>query len=138
MSTVIRTLRLRVKDKHAKVLSQWAFEVNQVWNAANALTAEYTWIPVPGVGFISGNVREFDLQKELKAIRVDRNLTLGAATVQSVISEHAKARKQFKKHKLGWRCSSGSKRSLGWVPFKKSGIKYVNGQIRFCGHFFSL
>ncbi len=138
MSTVIRTLRLRVKDKHAKVLCQWAYEVNQVWNASNALTAEYSWIPVPGVGFINGNVSEFDLQKELKTIRVERKLTIGAATVQSVISEHAKARKQFKKSKLRWRSSSGSKRSLGWIPFKKSGIKYLSGQIRFCGHLFSL
>ena len=138
MSTVIRTLRLRVKDKHSKVLSQWAYEVNQVWNAANALSAEYAWIPIPGVGFISGNVSEFDLQKELKTIRVERNLTIGAATVQSVIANHAKARKQFSKNKLRWRCSGGAKRALGWVPFKAAGIQYINGQIRFCGKFFSL
>ena len=36
----IKTLKLSVKDKHAKRLSQWAFEVNQVWNAANAMSAE--------------------------------------------------------------------------------------------------
>ena len=134
----IRTLRLRVKDKHAKLLSQWAYEVNHVWNAANALTAEYAWIPIPGVGYINGGTSEFDLNKELRGIRTERDLTIGAATVQSVIAQHAKSRKQFRKNKLRWRSSSGAKRALGWVPFKAAGIKYVNGQIRFCGHFFSL
>jgi hypothetical protein len=37
MPQIIKTLRVRVKDKHASVLSYWAFEVNQVWNAANEL-----------------------------------------------------------------------------------------------------
>ena len=29
-----KTLRLRVKDKHRKVLSEMARDVNQVWNSA--------------------------------------------------------------------------------------------------------
>ena len=138
MTSTIKTLQLRVKDKHANVLSQWAFEVNQVWNAANALSAEYSYIPIPGVGWVNGNTSEYDLQKELKSIRDERDLTIGAATVQSIIAQHAKSRKQFKKNKLRWRCSSGAKRALGWVPFKAAGIKYIHGQIRFCGKFFSL
>ena len=138
MITNIKTLKLRVKDKHAKQLTQWAFEVNQVWNAANAISAEYAWIPIPGVGWINGNTSEYDLQKELKTIRADRELSIGAATVQSVISQHAKSRKQFKKNKLQWRCSGGAKRALGWIPFKAAGIKLINGQIRFCGEFFGL
>jgi len=120
MSTVtnihIRTLRLRVKDKHSKQLSQWAYEVNQVWNAANASSAEYSWIPIPGVGYVNGNTSEYDLINELKSIRVERDLSIGAATVQSVISQHAKSRKQFRKHKLRWRSSGGSKKALGWIP----------------------
>lgn len=134
----IKTLQLRVKDKHSKLLSQWAFEVNQVWNAANALSAEFSWIPIAGIGWVNGNTSEYDLINELKSIRIERDLGLGAATVQSVISQHAKSRKQFKKNKLKWRCSGGSKRALGWIPFKAAGIKCLNGQIRFCGQFFSL
>ena len=98
MDNNIKTLQLRVKDKHAKQLSQWAFEVNQVWNAANALSAEFSWIPIAGFGYINGSTSEYDLQKELKTIRDERNLTIGAATVQSVISQHAKSRKQFTCH----------------------------------------
>jgi hypothetical protein len=33
---VLKTLSVRARDKHAKLLSRMAFEVNQVWNAANA------------------------------------------------------------------------------------------------------
>jgi hypothetical protein len=39
MITCTKTLRVRIKDKQAKVLSQFAFEVNQVWNAANEISA---------------------------------------------------------------------------------------------------
>jgi len=138
MSLITKTLSVRVRDKHAKVLNQMAFDCNQVWNAANALSAEYAWIPIPGVGYLSGNTSEFDLHAELKGLREERGLTIGAATAQSVISQHAKSRKQFKKNKLAWRCSGGPKRALGWVPFKAAGIKFVSGQVRFCGHYFKV
>jgi putative transposase len=138
MQMVTKTLHLRVKDRHAKVLSQWAFEVNQVWNAANELSANYSWVPIPDVGFMNCGTSEFDLNKELRGIREERGLSIGAATVQSVIAQHAKSRNQFRKNKLRWRASSGSKRALGWIPFKAAGVKLVNGQIRFCGECFGL
>ena len=50
MNTILKTLKVRIKDKHAPVLLQWAFECNQVWNEANAITAEYSYVPVPGIG----------------------------------------------------------------------------------------
>jgi len=109
-----------------------AFEVNQVWNAANELSAEYSWVPIPGVGYVNCGTSDYDLQKELKVLRKERFFSIGADTSISTISHHAKARKQFKKNKLKWRCSSGSKKSLGWVPFKAPNVKLVNGQIRFC------
>jgi len=136
--TQIKTLKVRIKDKHAAILNQWAFEVNQVWNAANELSADYSWVPIPEVGYINCGTSEYDLQKELKTIRAERNFSISAVTIQSVISQHAKSRRQFKKNKLQWRCSSGSKRSLGWVPFKSAGVKFINGQVRFCGKLFSI
>lgn len=138
MDIQTKTISVRVKDRHAKVLSKMAFDCNQVWNAANALSAEYSWIPIPEVGWVSGNVSEYDLSKELIPIRKEREMIIGAATAQSVIAQYARSRKQFKKNKLQWRCSSGPKKALGWVPFKTSGIKLVNGQIRFCGEFFGV
>ena len=30
------------------------------------------------------------------------------------------------------------KKALGWIPFKTAGVKWVNGQVRFCGHYFKV
>ncbi|WP_257266580.1 hypothetical protein [Endozoicomonas sp. ONNA2] len=38
MSIQTKTLSVRIKDKHAKVLREMAYEVNQVFNLANELT----------------------------------------------------------------------------------------------------
>jgi hypothetical protein len=62
--------------------------------------------------------------KELKGIRKERDMIIGAGTVQEVIAVHAKTRKQFKKDKLRWRCSGGARRSLGWVPFKSGAAQW--------------
>ena len=37
----MRTLKLRIKDKHTKVLQQLASEVNLVWNYVNELGFKY-------------------------------------------------------------------------------------------------
>ena len=37
----MKTLKLRIKDKHAKVLQQLASEVNFVWNYVNELGFKY-------------------------------------------------------------------------------------------------
>ena len=122
MTTFTKTLQVRIKDKHAALLRAMAFDVNQVWNAANAMTAEYAYVPIAGFGWVNTPCSEYDLNKELVGLRVERGLNIGAASVQSVIAQHARSRKQFHKNKLRWRCSSGSKRALGWVPFKTAGI----------------
>lgn len=40
MNTQTKTLSVRVKDKHAKILRQMAFEVNQVFNLANEISSK--------------------------------------------------------------------------------------------------
>jgi putative transposase len=77
--------------------------------------------------FLSG----YDLQALTAG--ANKTLKLNAQTIQMVCAEYATRRNQFKKLKLNWRKSSGSKRSLGWVPFKASGIKVVNDQVVFMG-----
>ena len=91
---------------------------------------------MPEVGYIRNNITAFDLQKQLKTIKRERNLIIPAVTVQEVIAIHGKARKQFKKDKLKWRASGGSRRSLGFVPFKAGAAKYMNGQNQVCGLLF--
>jgi len=134
----LKTLKVRVKGKHALVLRQWAFECNQVWNEANAITADFRYVPVPEVGYIRHHFSAFDLQKSLKGINKERGFSLHSQTIQEIIATHHKARKHFKKDKLRWRVSGGSRRSLGWIPFKGGAAVWKNGQVRYNGHFFKV
>ena len=138
MDMQTKTLSVRVRDKHAPLLRQMAFEVNQVWNAANAESSELSWMPIPGVGWVNLGTSAFDLQKSVIPEVKDRTPSLHSHTRQEVIAEHAKKRKQFKKNKLKWRCSGGSKRALGWVPFKVGAAVWKDGQVRYNGHFFKV
>lgn len=137
-ATILKTLKVRLKDKHATLLKQWAFECNQVWNEANAITADFSYVPVPEVGFIRNHFSAFDLAKSQAAFRKARGFTIHSQTVQEVTEAHAKARKQFKKDKLRWRVSGGSRHSLGWIPFKSGAAVWKNGQVRYNGHFFKV
>ena len=128
-----KTLRLRIKDKHAKVLAAMAREVNQVWNFCNetshrAIRERYQWL--------SG----YDLQKLTNGFSKCEGVQIGSPTVQQVCEDYAKARKQFKKAKLRWRVSNpqSSKYSLGWIPFKARALQYKAGQIQFAGQRFNL
>jgi IS605 OrfB family transposase len=40
--------------------------------------------------------------------------------------------------RLSWRKSTGSRRSLGWIPFKASAIQAAHGQVKFAGQWLSL
>jgi putative transposase len=117
----VRTLRLRIKDKNAKYLHGLAFDANQVWNFCNALSVK---VFERERRFMSG----YDLQKYTNGASKE-GLRLHSQTVQAVASEYATRRKQFRKVKLAWRKSGGVRRSLGWIPFKASGITYDHGQI---------
>ena len=129
----VKTLKLRIKDKHAPALVAMAREVNQVWNYLNELS--------------SRSIRErqkwlsaYDLQKYTAGFSKCEGVKVGSATVQLVCEEYATRRRQFKKARLNWRVSNpkSPKRSLGWIPFKKGGAAYRNGQVKFCGIALSL
>lgn len=136
--TNLKTLKVRVKDKHQSILERMAFEVNQVWNSANEITATYSYIPVPEVGWLKNHFSAFDLQKDLKSIKAERGFILHSTTIQEVIAVHYKSRRQFKTDKLRWRVSGGTRRSLGWIPFKSGAAQWKNGQVYFAGHFFKV
>ena len=132
-SLVTRTLKLRIKDRHAALLQRMATQVNQVWNFCNETSSRsiherHTWL--------SG----FDLQKYTKGFSKCDGVVIGSTTVQQVCEEYVTRRKQFKKAKLRWRVSNpqSSRRSLGWIPFKSGAVIYSNGQIQFAGHRLSL
>ena len=133
MQTVVKTLKLRIKDKHAGALRRMARDVNMVWNFANetssrAIRERGKWLSA------------YDLQKLTAGYSKCDDVTIGSGTVQLVCVEYATRRKQSKKARLNWRVSNpkSPKYSLGWIPFKGGHAKYKSGQIQFGGHKFSL
>jgi putative transposase len=124
----IRTLRLKVKREAYAWLNAAAIEVNQVWNWANA-TSYKAARPFAGPPvWLSG----YDLDK-LSAGASEYFEHIGSDTIQRINAEYATRRRQFMKLKLRWRVSGGSKRSLGWIPFKAVQLKRRGKYLRFSG-----
>jgi len=126
----MRTLRVRIKDKHAKALDALAREVNMVWNFVNELSMTHT--RRTGKFFSS-----YDLQKYTDGATKE-GLSLHSQTVQGICDEYATRRRQSKKLKLRWRVSAGSRKSLGWIPFKSGATLFKGGQLRYAGQHFGL
>ena len=98
-----------------------------VWNFCNDLSSK---VFERERRFISA----FDLHPYTKGAG-DAGLDLHSQTIQAIGEEFVTRRKQFKKIKLAWRVSNrkSARRSLGWIPFKASAIRYRNGQVIFNG-----
>jgi putative transposase len=116
----VRTLRLKVKAKGYAWLNAAATEVNQVWNYANA-TSYKAARPFSGTGkWLSA----FDLNN-LTAGATQYFDHIGSETIQRVNAEFATRR-----------VSRGSKRSLGWIPFKAVQLKRKGKSLRLSGKAF--
>ncbi|MGP5499697.1 RNA-guided endonuclease InsQ/TnpB family protein [Psychrobacter celer] len=115
----MKTLKLRIKDKHAKQLNILAGAVNFVWNYVNELSFKH--LQRTGKFFSA-----YDLAAYTKGS--GEYLNLHSQTLQAISETHAKSRKQFKKAKLNWRTnnSKAKRKSLGWIPFKKTAIKHIS------------
>jgi IS605 OrfB family transposase len=127
----LRTLRLKVKPERYAWLNAAAIEVNQVWNYANE-TSFKAARPFAGPSKL---LSAYDLDKLTAGAAQEFN-HIGADTIQRVNAEFATRRNQFKKPKLRWRVSKGSRRSLGWIPFKAVQLKLKGRCIRFSGKAF--
>lgn len=129
--SVTRTLRLKVKTESYAWLNAAAIEVNQVWNwsaevsekAARPCTGERKWLTGFDLNNLSAGASEY----------FDK---FGADTIQRVNGEYAEKRRIAKRIRLRWRKSRGSRRSLGWVPFKAASLKRKGRSVRFCGKTF--
>ena len=102
-----------------------ARDVNFVWNYSNELSYK-VWERERR--FMSG----YDFAPFTKGAAKE-GLNLHSQTIQAISEEFVVRRKQFKKVKLRWRVSSGSRRNLGWIPFKAAALRYRNGQLFFSG-----
>nr|WP_299037751.1 transposase [uncultured Psychrobacter sp.] len=115
----MKTLKLRIKDKHATHLNILAEAVNFVWNYVNELSFKH--FKRTGKFFSA-----YDLAAYTKGS--GEYLNLHSQTLQAISEVHSKSRKQFKKAKLNWRTNNpkAKRRSLGWIPFKKTAIKHLS------------
>ena len=87
----MKTLKLRIKDKHAQQLNKLAGSVNFVWNYVNELSFKH--LQRTGKFFSAYDVAAYTKGSgEL--------LNLHSQTLQAITETHAKSRKQFKKTKL--------------------------------------
>jgi IS605 OrfB family transposase len=128
MPELIKTLKLRIKDKHQSALSSMARQVNTVWNFCNETSSRAVR---ERNKFLSG----YDLQKLTDGFSKCDGIAIGSATTQQVCEEYATRRRQCKRARLNWRVSNpkSSKRSLGWIPFKSRTVRYKAGQVHFFG-----
>ncbi|WP_395145192.1 RNA-guided endonuclease InsQ/TnpB family protein [Moraxella atlantae] len=115
----MKTLKLRIKDKHTDQLNRLSGSVNFVWNYVNDLSFKY--LQRTGKFFSA-----YDLNEYTKGS--GEFLGLHSQTIQAINETHAKSRRQFKKAKLSWRTNNpkAKRKSLGWIPFKQSAIKLLD------------
>jgi putative transposase len=121
---MLRTFSYHIKDSGSRaLLVALAHKVNFVWNFCNqtqlqALRWHRTWP--------SG----FDLNNLTAG--ASRALGLHSQTLQAIGEQYAEKRNTARKPRLRWR----GRRSLGWVPFKASGVKVEEDRVTYYGHTF--
>jgi putative transposase len=127
-----KTLKLRVKDKHTKYLLDQARQVNMIWNHLIAITMK-AFRPFAGkTKFLSRN----DYHELTTGLSKEDGITLHSQTIQAIGEEIALRTKKTKTKKWKiprFRKSGGAHKSLEWIPFKASAIKYKNGQVWYQG-----
>jgi putative transposase len=128
----MKTLKVKVRPDSYTWLNACAVEVNQVFNYCNEVSAKAAKPYVGKSKWLSG----YDLCTLLAGATKNGLEFLPSASMQQVATEFATRRVQFKKTKLRWRVSKGSKKSLGWIPFKRGQVKCKNGGIVFAGQRF--
>ena len=108
----IKTGKLNSSDCHW--LFQKASAINYIWNYCNnAQKHKLKWDSAKK--WLTG----FDLSSMCSG--VSKEIGLHSQTVQAVCEEYANKRKAKKKAYLRYR---SYKKSLGWIPFKTTGIKF--------------
>ena len=115
----MKTLKLRIRDKHADQLNRLSGSVNFVWNYVNDLS--YRHLQKTGKFFSA-----YDLNDYTKGS--GELLGLHSQTIQAINETHTKSRRQSKKAKLSWRTNNpkSKRKNLGWLPFKQSAIKHID------------
>lgn len=135
---VLLTYKYRLKGKRAeRALGRHASAVNKVWNFCVSVQKEACRRYRHG-----RTIRwptNFDLNKLTKG--TSKDLRLNSQTIQATCEQFTTNRDQQCRKWPRFRHSSGSKRSLGWIPFKsqsrqligKNTVSYFGQTFRFFG-----
>lgn len=112
------TIKLRLKDKHARELGRMARAVNFVWNYCNetqqkAARANRKWLTA------------YDLQGLTAG--ASKHLGIHSHTIKRVCCAYEDARKSHRKPWLRWR----GRKSLGWVPFNTCHVTFDGTAFKF-------
>lgn len=122
MPKSVLTYQFRIKDSvTAKHLNRMSSSVNYIWNSVNDLTNK-TWIEEGK--FLAA----YDISPTLKGRT--KELGIHSQTIQAIVEEHHVRRKKAKRSKLKWRSKKHG--TLGWIPFKKAGIKVIEDSVSYC------
>ncbi|WGL59489.1 hypothetical protein QEJ31_13245 [Pigmentibacter sp. JX0631] len=132
---MITTFRYRIKDSGStkKKLNKMASGVNYIWNFCKE--TQSTALKNKPVKIITDPKTKkiyytpyFFTQYEMNELVAGSSKELGlhSQSVQAVAEEYITRRKQFKKL-LRWR----GRNSLGWIPFKSSGIKIKKDEVQY-------
>jgi putative transposase len=131
---VVKTLKLRIKDKHQRRLHQW--RVRSILSGISA-TRPAPKRYVSATNSLSG----YDLQKLTDGFSKCDGVVIGSATTQQVCEEYATRRRQFKRATAQLaRLQSRSPPSGPWAGFHSSPapLRYKAGQVHFAGQQLSL
>jgi putative transposase len=127
---MILTYKYCLKGKRAtRQLRRYAWAVNQVWNfcVQTQRKIQRAWK--------DGLSPKWPSVYDLNALVVGTSKELGlhAQTIQAVCKQFVKSRDTHKKCPK-FRKSSGSKRSLGWVPFQEQSRQTSAGSVTYLGN----
>jgi putative transposase len=125
----VLTYKFRLKDggSKRKQLIRWACAVNQVWNYANEASFQT-------LKKYSKWLSKTDLEKLTAGS--GKELGLNSQVVQQICKEYVQRRVQFKKMRLSWRRSHGTRKSLGWIPCTNQNVIVNGSSLKFGGKTF--
>lgn len=126
---MILTYKYRIKDRSAKkTLRCHAFAVNQVWNYCAAFQRDVRRRNAAGAPrrYEPG---QFELQRMTAG--TSKDLNLHAQTIGEVCKRFATSRKG--RRPIRFRHSGGSKRALGWIPFRQQSRQVRGNSIFYLG-----
>lgn len=129
----ILTFKYRIKDgRAAKRLCDMASAANQVWNYCNDYQRNIESKYLAGAPTRKWP-SHFDFCKLTSG--VSKELCLHSDTVNEVCRFYAKSRDKARRS-LRFRTSYGSRRSLGWIPFRSRHLKISGNKIIYLGKTF--